>query len=101
MDEKHGFRVGDRVIVSVEHDPEYGVRRGQTGIVCDISSMKNPLNIGVRWDEAKDAFHTCNMNCDDGHGWFVPYGCISLLQKDIGEITQSDHPIDILFGTIL
>lgn len=97
MQEKCGFRIGDRVVLTVERDPDDGVCRGATGTVCDITSMKNKLNIGVRWDQKEERYHDCNRTCEMGYGWFVPYDCITHQVSDIGEFSQSDQSIAALF----
>ena len=98
MNSKYGFSVGDRVVMTAECDPEHGVLCGQTGTVCDISLMKNEINIGVRWDEHSYRYHTCKESCDNHYGWYVPYNTICHHKDDIGEIEKSDCPISALLG---
>ena len=80
-----------------QEDPDEGVSRGQTGYVCDITSMRNKVNIGVRWDEYNGRFHTCNGSCENGYGWFVPYNMLDCIMEDMGEIMTSDCSLEVLF----
>ena len=64
------FRLGDRVYC-LGKTCDAGVDvKGQVGTVCDLGAQNYP-HIGVRWDEYENWKHTCDHNCEDGHGWYV------------------------------
>lgn len=90
---KYGFSVGDRVMFIEEEDPDGGVYNGQCGTVCTIYRAHDEGGIGVSWDKENNRYHSCDGNCEEYHGWFVPYDMISHIECDLGEFEHSDMSI--------
>ena len=97
VEEKYGFRVGDRVVFTDDEDPDGGVYNGQTGTVCSLKEYYEEDCIGVEWDIEKCKYHDCSGSCQDHHGWWVPFTHIALVDIDIGEIKSSEFDLDVLF----
>lgn len=63
------FRVGDRVAVIGNGYKEYGVYRGDEGVVVGIN---HPL-IGVEFDNSIEKGHSCHGKATPGYGlWLLP-----------------------------
>ena len=95
---KWGFSLGQRVQFVDTDDPDHGVKRGQTGTICSFEAVYGKTNVGVDWDETNDRYHDCRDTCEYGHGWWVPYTSIAVIDVDIGEIQRSDTAIESLIG---
>jgi hypothetical protein len=68
-----GFKVGDRVRV-VSDTEHWGYKFiGETGAICVIGS-----NCGINFDKNLDG-HSCNGNCETGHGFYLPFADIKLI----------------------
>lgn len=76
-----------------EEDPDCEVVYGQMGTVCSFNGHYDREPIGVEWDLRKDIYHSCEGECENLHGWFVPHEMISHIACDLGEFEHSDMPI--------
>ena len=48
--------------------------------------------LGVRWDKGKSYMHNCDGGCEEGHGWYVPYGYLAYEEAtDLGELPEADY----------
>ena len=98
IQEKWGFRLGERVRFTATADPDDGVRYGQEGIICSLDNDYGTENVGVEWDVELPKYHNCSGKCIDHHGWWVPHEDIESVNIDIGEIQRSDTAIESLIG---
>ena len=98
IQEKWGFRLGERVRFTAIADPDDGVRYGQEGIICSLDNDYGAENVGVEWDIELPKYHNCAGKCIDHHGWWVPHEDIEPVNIDIGEIQRSDTTIESLIG---
>lgn len=62
------LQIGDRVeaVVDNPYYIEY-IFAGDTGTICNFSQGR----VGVAWDKRFKGGHTCNNQCEIGHGWYV------------------------------
>lgn len=100
MEEKYGFRIGDKVVL-VEPDPCNCVSVGDVGIICHFvrSSYSWECDIGVEWETKPAAGHGCNGHCKNPYGRYVPHTTIMFANQDYGEIETAST--DELFGMFL
>ena len=64
------FFYGDRVVLIVDQPAgDQRLRRGMTGMVCDVYDPDDGQP-GIWWDDEMGGHH-CNGTCPDGHGWYV------------------------------
>lgn len=62
------FQNGDRVRYVAGGDWDTYLVVGELGTVVDLREQNY---IGVAWDAEHKGFHTCNGNCENGHGLYV------------------------------
>lgn len=99
VQEKFGFRLGERVMFTACADPDDGVEYGQTGTICSLDSDYGCDTVGVEWDIEKGKYHECSGKCKNHHGWWVPAEDLAKVDIDIGEIEVSEFNLDMLLGT--
>lgn len=95
--EKIRFALGDRVCALRDHPStnEY-IYQGLTGTICDLSGTTQ--QVGVRWDIDIHG-HDAHDTCDYGHGWYVDFSEISLIDNDLDfDIAEDDEFMSFLFS---
>ncbi len=72
------------------------IRSGDFGTLCYITGDSD--GFGVNWDSSVDAGHNCSGTCKNGHGWFVSYDEIRLVEEDDSELLftapQSEYTVE-------
>lgn len=81
------FEIGDRVQCIVDHlDGKKSFPIGSTGTVVQLFHRF----VGVEWDEYIGG-HTCGERAIKGHGWYVRYNQIELIEDEPEpDITDDD-----------
>jgi len=86
-DSSKRFPIGCRVTLIKNHEeydkPEFKV--GATGIVLCIDPSGE---VGIRWDKKVSGFHDFwgEVECDNGHGWYVDSDIISKSKTDVKDL---------------
>lgn len=64
------FQVGDRVVVTENHDY---ARKGMTGTVVVVKNVgASHKSLGIHFDEKFEGGHSLSGKCPDGYGHWVP-----------------------------
>ena len=90
------FQPGDRVVLVSDFDH---IKAGETGTFVHHDKGNWP-ELGVQWDKELMDGHDCAGNCEDGYGWYVPYGYLAYEEiVDFGDLPEVNHgEVDLLFG---
>ena len=92
------YKAGDRVECILGY--QGGVFPGERGTVLWTSGD----GVGVRWDEYRSKRHSCGELCEMGHGWWVPYRFLEVVEElDLGDFSKSIEYTQLisLFGGVL
>ena len=90
------FEVGQRVIFVAEVDPDRGLYKGQTGVVCRSNEYDR---VSVCWDKMNPRYHDCGGDCDNWHGWNVPARMLELIIESY-ELDIAPEDINGLLGCL-
>ena len=93
------FQKNDRVVYVGHPRLDLGVNKGELGTV--LSFDKEHDVVFVRWDVFHIRRHTCDRQCEIGHGWNVSSNYIvHHFDRDLGDFEPNLAPGSIaeLFG---